>query len=165
MLPGHARSTFGLCVTWSFIGRRSGIGSRSSACFGIRLWIGSGIVAMCGLARHSNPDNRIPSCLGTLHTDFTVPFMGASVIMAALQRRERTGGAETAAHDDESREQHQAKADAGEVRVHVRGRLAPGRALGGLRRKSSRSGAHRFTRDLHERGFLSAPGRGQNGDQ
>ncbi len=52
---------------------------------------GSGIVAMCGLARHSNPDDRIPSCLGTLHTDFTVPFMAASTIMAALQRRGRTG--------------------------------------------------------------------------
>ncbi|MDG2114188.1 MAG: CoA transferase, partial [Actinomycetota bacterium] len=52
---------------------------------------GSGIVAMCGLARHSNPDNRTPDCLGTLHTDFTVPYMGAGAIMAALQYRNRTG--------------------------------------------------------------------------
>ncbi len=52
---------------------------------------GSGIVAMCGLARHSNPDDRVPACLGTLHTDFTVPFIAASGIMAALSRRRRTG--------------------------------------------------------------------------
>ena len=52
---------------------------------------GTGIVAMCGLARHSNPDDRAPDCLGTLHTDFTVPFIGAGGIMAALQRRDRTG--------------------------------------------------------------------------
>lgn len=52
---------------------------------------GTGIVAMCGLARHSNPDMRTPDCLGTLHTDFTVPFMAAGAIMAALGRRDRTG--------------------------------------------------------------------------
>lgn len=52
---------------------------------------GTGIVAMCGLARHSNPDSRTPACLGTLHTDFTVPFMAAGEIMAALLHRDRTG--------------------------------------------------------------------------
>ena len=51
---------------------------------------GSGIVAMCGLARHSNPAHRTPDCLGTLHTDFTVPFMASSAIMAALLARDRT---------------------------------------------------------------------------
>ena len=52
---------------------------------------GTGIVAMCGLARHSNPDHLTPDCLGTLHTDFTVPFMAAGEIIAALERRDRTG--------------------------------------------------------------------------
>ena len=52
---------------------------------------GSGIVAMCGLAAHSNPVGRTPNCLGTLHTDFTVPYLAATEIMAALHRRESTG--------------------------------------------------------------------------
>ncbi len=52
---------------------------------------GSGIVAMCGLAARSAAPGRVPSCIGTLHTDFTVPYYGAAFVMAALLRRDRTG--------------------------------------------------------------------------
>ncbi|MEZ5233169.1 MAG: CoA transferase [Acidimicrobiales bacterium] len=52
---------------------------------------GSGIVAMCGLAARTGPPDRDPICLGTLHTDFTVPYFAASQILAALLHRDRTG--------------------------------------------------------------------------
>lgn len=52
---------------------------------------GSGIVAMCGLADLTGFDGRDPIGLGTLHTDFTVPYFAASQIMAALLEREKTG--------------------------------------------------------------------------
>lgn len=52
---------------------------------------GSGIVAMCGLAAHTGQPDRLPECLGTLHTDFTVPYFAALQIMAALRHRDRTG--------------------------------------------------------------------------
>ncbi|MGD9750457.1 MAG: CoA transferase [Acidimicrobiia bacterium] len=52
---------------------------------------GSGIVAMCGLAARTGPPGRDPICLGTLHTDFTVPYFAASQVLAALLHRDRTG--------------------------------------------------------------------------
>ncbi len=52
---------------------------------------GSGLVAMGGLAAHTGFDGRVPDCLGTLHTDFTVPYFAASFILAALHQRDRTG--------------------------------------------------------------------------
>lgn len=52
---------------------------------------GSGLVAMGGLAAHTGFDGRVPECLGTLHTDFTVPYFAAAQILAALHHRDRTG--------------------------------------------------------------------------
>ena len=52
---------------------------------------GSGLVAMGGLAAHTGFQGRVPECLGTLHTDFTVPYFAASFILAALHQRDRTG--------------------------------------------------------------------------
>jgi len=52
---------------------------------------GSGLVAMCGLAAHTGFDGTVPECLGTLHTDFTVPYFAALQILAALHHRDRTG--------------------------------------------------------------------------
>ncbi len=52
---------------------------------------GSGIVAMCGLADLTGFEGRDPICLGTLHTDFTVPYFAASQIMSALLERKDTG--------------------------------------------------------------------------
>ncbi len=52
---------------------------------------GNGIVAMCGLAQRSGFPGRAPIGLGTLHTDFTVPYFLSTAVMAALDDRERTG--------------------------------------------------------------------------
>ncbi len=52
---------------------------------------GNGIVAMCGLAQRSGFPGKAPIGLGTLHTDFTVPYYLATSVMAALDHRERTG--------------------------------------------------------------------------
>ena len=52
---------------------------------------GNGIVAMCGLAHRSGFPGTAPIGLGTLHTDFTVPYYLATSVMAALDHRERTG--------------------------------------------------------------------------
>ncbi len=52
---------------------------------------GSGIVAMCGLAHRSGFPGRAPIGLGTLHTDFTVPYYVAASALAALDHRERSG--------------------------------------------------------------------------
>jgi crotonobetainyl-CoA:carnitine CoA-transferase CaiB-like acyl-CoA transferase len=52
---------------------------------------GSGIVAMCGLSDLTGFPGREPIGLGTLHTDFTVPYFAAMQVMAALLHRERTG--------------------------------------------------------------------------
>jgi crotonobetainyl-CoA:carnitine CoA-transferase CaiB-like acyl-CoA transferase len=52
---------------------------------------GSGIVAMCGLADLTGFPGRDPIGLGTLHTDFTVPYFGAAQIMTSLLERDRTG--------------------------------------------------------------------------
>ena len=52
---------------------------------------GNGIVAMCGLAQRSGFPGKAPIGLGTLHTDFTVPYYLATSVMAALDERERSG--------------------------------------------------------------------------
>jgi len=52
---------------------------------------GNGLVAMSGIAAHTGFEGRIPQCLGTMHTDFTVPYFGAMQILAALHHRDRTG--------------------------------------------------------------------------
>ncbi|MFT3851868.1 MAG: CoA transferase [Ilumatobacteraceae bacterium] len=52
---------------------------------------GSGIVAMCGIAAHTGFPGRVPECVGTMHTDFTVPYFAAIQILAALHHRDRTG--------------------------------------------------------------------------
>ncbi len=52
---------------------------------------GNGIIAMCGLAHRSGFPDRAPIGLGTLHSDFTVPFYLAASVIAALDDRERTG--------------------------------------------------------------------------
>ncbi len=52
---------------------------------------GNGVVAMCGLAWRSGFAGRAPIGLGTLHTDFTVPFYLAASVMSALDHRERSG--------------------------------------------------------------------------
>ena len=52
---------------------------------------GNGIVAMCGLAHRSGFPGKAPIGLGTLHTDFTVPYYLATSVMAALDHREQTG--------------------------------------------------------------------------
>jgi benzylsuccinate CoA-transferase BbsF subunit len=52
---------------------------------------GNGLVAMSGVAAHTGFDGRVPQCLGTMHTDFTVPYFGAMQILAALHHRDRTG--------------------------------------------------------------------------
>ena len=52
---------------------------------------GNGLVAMSGIAAHTGFEGRIPQCLGTMHTDFTVPYFAAMQILAALHHRDRTG--------------------------------------------------------------------------
>lgn len=52
---------------------------------------GSGIVAMCGIASLTGFPGREPMGIGTLHTDFTVPYFAALQVMAALRQRQRTG--------------------------------------------------------------------------
>ncbi len=52
---------------------------------------GNGIVAMSGLAALTGFPGGVPGGFGALHTDFTVPYYGAVMIMAALLQRERTG--------------------------------------------------------------------------
>jgi crotonobetainyl-CoA:carnitine CoA-transferase CaiB-like acyl-CoA transferase len=52
---------------------------------------GNGLVAMSGVAAHTGFEGRVPQCLGTMHTDFTVPYFAAMHILAALHHRDRTG--------------------------------------------------------------------------
>lgn len=52
---------------------------------------GNGIVAMSGLSALTGFPGKRPTGLGTLHTDFTVPYFGALLIMSALMQRDRTG--------------------------------------------------------------------------
>lgn len=52
---------------------------------------GNGLVAMSGIAAHTGFEGRVPQCLGTMHTDFTVPYFAAIQLLAALHHRDRTG--------------------------------------------------------------------------
>lgn len=52
---------------------------------------GSGIVAMCGIGALTGFPGRHPIGIGTLHTDFTVPYFAATAIMAAVHQRRRAG--------------------------------------------------------------------------
>lgn len=52
---------------------------------------GNGVVAMSGVAAHTGFEGRAPQNLGTMHTDFTVPYFAAMQILAALHHRDRTG--------------------------------------------------------------------------
>jgi crotonobetainyl-CoA:carnitine CoA-transferase CaiB-like acyl-CoA transferase len=52
---------------------------------------GNGLVAMSGIAAHTGFEGRVPQCLGTMHTDFTVPYYAAMQILAALHHNSRTG--------------------------------------------------------------------------
>ena len=52
---------------------------------------GNGIVAMCGIGALTGFPGRDPIGIGTLHTDFTVPYFAAAQILAALIQRDRTG--------------------------------------------------------------------------
>ena len=56
--------------------------------------IGNGVTALSGIAGHTGRADRPPIGIGTLHTDFTLCPIGASLIMAALVRRARTGEGE-----------------------------------------------------------------------
>ncbi|MGE0597953.1 MAG: CaiB/BaiF CoA transferase family protein [Dehalococcoidia bacterium] len=53
--------------------------------------VGNGVIAMAGLNAHTGFAHREPFGLGTLHSDFTSPYLGALQIMAALHHRDRTG--------------------------------------------------------------------------
>ena len=53
--------------------------------------IGNSVVAMCSLCWHTGEDGKAPAGLGTLHTDFTLPPLAASLVMSALLHREKTG--------------------------------------------------------------------------
>ena len=53
---------------------------------------GSGVVAMCGIGALTGFPDRDPIGIGTLHTDFTVPYFAATAIMAAsISTRARRG--------------------------------------------------------------------------
>jgi crotonobetainyl-CoA:carnitine CoA-transferase CaiB-like acyl-CoA transferase len=52
---------------------------------------GNGIVAACGIGALTGFPGRDPIGIGTLHTDFTVPYFAALHVMAALHQREVTG--------------------------------------------------------------------------
>ena len=53
--------------------------------------IGNGVTALSGVAGHTGQPDRPPIGIGTLHTDFTLAPIAASLLMAALLHRERTG--------------------------------------------------------------------------
>ncbi len=53
--------------------------------------IGNGVTALSGVAGHTGQPDRAPIGIGTLHTDFTLAPIAASLLMAALIHRERTG--------------------------------------------------------------------------
>ena len=53
--------------------------------------IGNGVTALSGVAGHTGQPDRPPIGIGTLHTDFTLAPIAASLLMAALIQRERTG--------------------------------------------------------------------------
>ena len=53
--------------------------------------IGNGVTALSGVAGHTGQPDRPPIGIGTLHTDFTLAPIAASLLMAALLHRDRTG--------------------------------------------------------------------------
>ena len=53
--------------------------------------VGNGVIAMAGLNAHTGFPNRDPFGLGTLHSDFTSPYLGALQIAAAVHHRNQTG--------------------------------------------------------------------------
>ncbi|MGE3075587.1 MAG: CaiB/BaiF CoA transferase family protein [Dehalococcoidia bacterium] len=53
--------------------------------------VGNGVIAMAGLNGHTGFPNRDPFGLGTLHSDFTSPYLGALQIAAAVHHRNQTG--------------------------------------------------------------------------
>lgn len=53
--------------------------------------VGNGVVAMAGLNAHTGFPGREPFGLGTLHSDFTSPYLGALQIAAAIHHRNSTG--------------------------------------------------------------------------
>ncbi|MFN0095964.1 MAG: CoA transferase [Dehalococcoidia bacterium] len=52
---------------------------------------GNGMVAASGIGALTGFAGRDPIGIGTLHTDFTVPYFGAIAVMAALHQRNQTG--------------------------------------------------------------------------
>ncbi|MGE0597955.1 MAG: CoA transferase [Dehalococcoidia bacterium] len=52
---------------------------------------GNGVIAMSGISSLTGFPDRPPVGLGTLHSDFTAPYMFATQIVAALVSRERNG--------------------------------------------------------------------------
>lgn len=53
--------------------------------------VGNGVIAMSGLNAHTGFPERAPVGLGTLHSDFTSPYLAALQIMASIYHRNRTG--------------------------------------------------------------------------
>jgi benzylsuccinate CoA-transferase BbsF subunit len=53
--------------------------------------IGNGVTGLSGVAAHTGCADRPPVGLGTLYTDFSLAPIAATLIMAALLERERTG--------------------------------------------------------------------------
>ncbi len=53
--------------------------------------VGNGVIAMSGLNAHTGFPERAPVGLGTLHSDFTSPYLGAIQIAAAVYHRRKTG--------------------------------------------------------------------------
>ena len=53
--------------------------------------IGNGVTALSGIAGHTGQPDRAPIGIGTLHTDFTLAPIAASLLMSALIHRERSG--------------------------------------------------------------------------
>ena len=53
--------------------------------------IGNGVTALSGVAGHTGQPDRAPIGIGTLHTDFTLAPIAASLLMAAVLERDRSG--------------------------------------------------------------------------
>jgi len=53
--------------------------------------VGNGVIALAGLNGLTGFPQREPVGLGTLHSDFTTPYIGALAILAAIRHRRRTG--------------------------------------------------------------------------
>lgn len=53
--------------------------------------VGNGVIALAGLNGLTGFPEREPVGLGTLHSDFTTPYVGALAILAAIRQRTLTG--------------------------------------------------------------------------